>query len=223
MRDAPRLRGGVAVRTVSLFFGLVLIAVAIVLLLESGFGLPPWDVLHMGLSRHSPLTLGTASVVVGLAVLFVAWAAGARPGFGTVANAVVIGLTVDMLLTVDAIARLRSAPAPGRAALLLAGVVLFGAGSAFYIGAGLGAGPRDSLMLALSTRTGRRIGLVRTALELTALSSGVVLGGVAGLGTVLVALMLGPSVEGSFWVLLRTGLAQRAAAVGTQDPPRSPP
>ncbi len=212
MRDAPRLRGGVAVRTVALFFGLIVFAIAIVLLLESGFGLPPWDVLHMGISRHSPLTIGTASVLVGLAVLFVAWAVGQRPGFGTVANAVVIGVMVDLLLSVDAVADLREASVPGRAALLLAGVGLFGVGSAFYIGAGLGAGPRDSLMLALSKRSGRRIGLVRTALELTALAAGVVLGGVAGLGTVLVALLLGPAVEGSFWLLLRTGMAQRVSA-----------
>ena len=212
MTPAPRLRGGVAVRTVALFFGLIVFAIAIVLLLESGFGLPPWDVLHMGISRHSPLTIGTASVLVGLAVLFVAWAVGQRPGFGTVANAVVIGVMVDLLLSVDAVADLREASVPGRAALLLAGVGLFGVGSAFYIGAGLGAGPRDSLMLALSKRSGRRIGLVRTALELTALAAGVVLGGVAGLGTVLVALLLGPAVEGSFWLLLRTGMAQRVSA-----------
>ncbi len=212
MREAPRLRGGVAVRTASLFFGLVLIAAAIVSLLESGFGLPPWDVLHMGISKHSPMTLGTASIIVGLVVLFVAWAAGAKPGFGTAANAVVIGLTVDLLLRVDAIVALRASPAPGRAVLLLLGVALFGAGSAFYIGAGLGAGPRDSLMLALSRRTGRRIGAVRTVMEIAVLVSGVVLGGAAGLGTVLVALMLGPSVEGSFWILLRTGLADRPSA-----------
>lgn len=210
MRDAPRLRGGLPVRVASLFFGLLVIAVAIVFLLESELGLAPWDVLHLGLARHSFLTIGTASIAVGLVVLVISWSLGQSPGFGTVANAVCIGLFVDLLLSLEGVSRLSEAGLLVRALLLLAGVALFGVGSAFYIGAGLGAGPRDSLMLVLSRRTGVRIGVVRGTLELTALTAGGVLGGTLGVGTLAVALLMGPSVEGSFWLFRRVGLAERA-------------
>jgi uncharacterized membrane protein YczE len=189
-----------------------MIAVAIVFLLESGLGLAPWDVFHLGVAAHAPLTIGWVSVVVGIVVLFVAWAAGARPGFGTVANAVVIGVTIEVLLAVDAVAGLSGSALPTRVGLLGAGVVLFGIGSAFYIGAGLGAGPRDSLMLVLSKRSGRRIGIVRGSMEVTVLLVGLALGGTVGIGTVAVALLLGPAVEGSFWVLTRLGWAERVAS-----------
>lgn len=210
MKEAPRLRGGLVARTAALFAGLVAIAVAIVILLESQLGLAPWDVFHLGVAAHTPLSIGWVSVVVGLVVLFVAWAVGARPGFGTVANAIVIGITIEVLLTFEAVTGLSEAGLPLRGGLLVAGVVLFGVGSAFYIGAGLGAGPRDSLMLALSARTGRRIGLVRGSMEVAVLSVGFLLGGTVGVGTVAVALLLGPAVEASFWALTKLGWAERA-------------
>lgn len=212
MKEAPRLRGGLAVRTLALFTGLVAIALAIVLLLESRLGVPPWDVFHLGVAAHTPLTIGWVSIAVGLVVLFVAWAVGARPGFGTVANAVVIGLTIEVLLRIDGIERLSGSGLAVRIGLVASGVALFGVGSAFYIGAGLGAGPRDSLMLVLSTRTGRRIGLVRGAMEVAVLVAGFLLGGTVGVGTVAVALLLGPAVEASFWWLTRIGWAERTAA-----------
>lgn len=207
MKDAPLLRGRLPLRVVALFAGLVLIAAAIVGMLESRLGLPPWDVFHMGIAAHTPMSLGTASVVVGLLIVFVAWAAGAPPGFGTVANAVVIGFSIDVLDSLSAVDRLSEASLPIRIGLVAAGVLLFGVGSAFYMGAGLGAGPRDSLMMALTKRTGRRIGLVRGAMEITVLVAGLLLGGVAGFGTLALALLVGPSVELAFWILLRIGLA----------------
>lgn len=211
MKEAPRLRGGLAARTVALFAGLVAIAVAIVLLLESRLGLAPWDVFHLGVAAHTPLSIGWVSVAVGLVVLLIAWAVGARPGFGTVANAVVIGVTIELLLAIDGVDGMSEAGLPARTGLLAAGVVLFGLGSAFYIGAGLGAGPRDSLMLALVQRTGRRIGLVRGAMEITVLAVGFLLGGTVGVGTVAVALMVGPSVEASFWALTRLGWTEQVS------------
>ena len=197
----------------SLFLGLVLIAVAIVSLLESGLGLAPWDVFHLGVAEHSPLTIGTASIVVGLAVLCVSWGLGQPPGFGTVANAFVIGAAVDALLSVGWIAELSERGLSPRAGLLAAGVALFGLGTACYIGAGLGAGPRDSLMLVLSRRAGFRIAVVRASIEITVLVTGWALGGTAGLGTLAVAFLLGPSVEGSFWLFVRLGLAERVGAL----------
>lgn len=219
MRDAPRLRGGLALRVASLFAGLTLIAVAIVSLLESRLGLAPWDVLHLGLARHSSLEIGTASIVVGLVVLFLAWGLGQRPGFGTVANAVVIGAIVEILRSLGWVEGLADGVLPTRALLLVVGVAVFGLGSALYISAGLGAGPRDSLMLVLARRTGVRIAIVRASLEIVALSIGWTLGGTVGLGTLAVALLLGPTVEGAFWLLLHLGLAERVSLAEAEDRP----
>lgn len=216
MREAPRLRGGLAVRVSSLFLGLVVMATAIVALLESGLGLAPWDVFHLGMAEHTPLTIGTASIVVGIVVLFVAWAFGQPPGFGTVANAIVIGAAVEVIRQIGWVAELSERGLVTRSGLLALGVVLFGLGTALYIGAGLGAGPRDSLMLVLSRRTGIRIAIVRASLEMTALVTGWALGGTAGLGTVAVALLLGPSVEGSFWLFIRAGLAERVSTLAAE-------
>jgi uncharacterized membrane protein YczE len=203
----PRIRGGFAIRLVSLVFGLFLFALAIVLTLESRLGLWPWDVLHQGIARHTPLSFGLANVVVGVAVLFVAWALGGKPGLGTLANATLIGLFIQGLTSIGGVSNLAHSSLGVRVCLLAAGIALAGPGSAFYIGADLGAGPRDTLMLVGARRTGRRIGLVRATIELGALVAGIVLGGTFGVGTVAYALSVGPVVEAGFWLLSRSRLA----------------
>jgi uncharacterized protein len=207
VRDAPLLHGGLAIRLVALFGGLVLFGFAIVSMLESRLGLPPWDVLHFGISKHTPLPLGVSGIVVGLIIVAFTWLEGTPPGFGTIANAIVIGVSIDVLRSFDAIDNLSESGLAVRIGLLAAGVLLFGIGSAFYIGAGMGAGPRDSLMMVLSRRTGQRIGLVRGAMEITVLLSGLALGGIAGIGTLTLALLVGPVVELAFWALVKLGLA----------------
>jgi len=206
VRAAPVLRGGRVVRAVWLVGGLLLCAIGILCFLESRLGLPPWDVLHQGIAKHTPLSFGLANEAVAVAVLVLAWALGARIGIGTVANAALIGLFVVVLQPLHAVQALGSWPLLPRVALLVLGLVAFGVGSAFYIGAGLGAGPRDSLMLVGSLRTHRRIGVVRTVLEGSVLLAGLLLGGVVGVGTVAFAALIGPSVEGSFWLVSRTRL-----------------
>jgi uncharacterized membrane protein YczE len=207
VKDAPLLRGSLPIRLVALFGGLLLFGAAIVLMLESRLGLPPWDVLHFGIARHTRLSLGVSGIVVGLIILAITWLEGTPPEFGTIANAIVIGVSIDVLRSVDAIDGLSESDLAVRIGLLAAGVVLFGVGSAFYIGAGMGAGPRDSLMMVLSRRTGQRIGLVRGTMEITVLLSGLALGGIAGIGTLTLALLVGPVVELAFWALVRVGLA----------------
>jgi len=194
------------VRAVWLVGGLFLCAAGILCFLESHLGLPPWDVLHQGIAKHTPLSFGLANEAVAVAVLVVAWSLGARIGVGTVANAALIGLFVVVLQPLHVVHELGSWPLAPRVGLLIAGLVAFGVGSAFYIGAGLGAGPRDSLMLVGSLRTRRRIGLVRAVLEGSVLVAGFLLGGVVGVGTVAFAALIGPSVEGSFWLVSRTRL-----------------
>jgi uncharacterized membrane protein YczE len=120
---------------------------------------------------------------------------------------VLIGVFLDLLLAIGPIADLDQQSLGVRVLLLPLGLALFGVGSAFYIGAGFGAGPRDSLMLALSARTGVRLGIVRGALELSVLIVGIALGGTFGVGTIAFALLIGPLVELSFAALERSPLA----------------
>jgi uncharacterized membrane protein YczE len=212
MRAPPVLRGGLGARSLGLVFGLFLCAAGIVALLESELGLSPWDVLHQGLARHTPLTYGTANMAIGVAVLVLSWRLGARVGAGTVANAVLIGLFIEVLLRIPAVRALSEEGLAERSAVLAAGIWLVALGSAFYLGAALGAGPRDSLMLVLGLRTGWRIGVVRTLLESSVVVVGALLGGTIGIGTIAFALLIGPALEASFWVLGRTPLVGPAVA-----------
>lgn len=210
MHVPPLIRGSVATRSVSLVFGLFLFALGIVLLLESGLGLSPWDVLAQGISDKTPLSFGTANIVIAVVVLVVAWALGARIGPGTVANAVLIGLFVDWLIAVDAIDALSDTALAIRTALMVGGILIIGIGTGFYVGAGMGAGPRDSLMLVTSRRSGVRIGITRATIEVAVTVFGFALGGTVGIGTLAFAFGIGPAVELSFWLLERSPIAKAA-------------
>lgn len=186
--------------------GLFLFALGIVAFLESRLGLSPWDTLHQGLSRHTPISFGEANIVVSVLVVTIAWLLGAKIGIGTLANALLVGGFVVVLTSIGAVQRLAHDPLGVRIGLLAAGVALTGFGSGLYLTAALGAGPRDSLMVVGSKRLGRRISVVRAALEICALAVGFALGGTIGVGTVAFALLIGPSIEASFWLLDRSSL-----------------
>jgi uncharacterized membrane protein YczE len=186
---------------VRLVAGLWLFAAGIVLALRSGLGVSPWDVFHDGIRQVTPLSFGVATILVGVLLLVVTASLGVRPGPGTLANMVLIGVFVDLLLAAGVPPDLEAHDLSVRLSALAAGVVLVAVGSALYIGAGLGAGPRDSLMLAISGRTRWRVGLVRTLIETAVLAAGILLGGSAGIGTVLFAFGIGPAVEGAFRLL----------------------
>jgi uncharacterized membrane protein YczE len=212
MRAPPALYGGFAVRLAFLIAGLFLCACGIVCFLESELGLPPWDVLHQGLAEQLGISFGTALVLVSVAVLVLAWALRAHIGLGTFLNALLIGSFVLVLARLEAVTELSEHGLGVRIALIMLALPFFGAGTAFYICASMGAGPRDSLMLVTSQRLGIRIGVARTALELAALVVGFALGGTAGIGTLVFALGIGPAVEASFWLLGRTPLASAGVA-----------
>jgi len=210
MHVPPLIRGSVVTRSVSLVLGLFLFALGIVLLLESGLGLSPWDVLAQGISDKTDVSFGTANIVIAVVVLVVAWALGARIGPGTVANAVLIGLFVDWLTAIDAIDALSDTPLATRIALMVGGILVIGIGTGFYVGAGMGAGPRDSLMLVTSRRSGVRVGLTRATIEVAVTVLGFALGGTVGIGTLAFAFGIGPAVELSFWLLERSPIAEAA-------------
>jgi uncharacterized membrane protein YczE len=211
VKSAPHVRGGRTARLASLLVGLAVFAFGIVLILESRLGLSPWDVLNQGIARHSPLSFGEANILVALGVLLLARSLGARIGLGTVANAVLVGAFVDQFLRIDALHRLASEPLAQRVLLDLAGIGLVGVATAFYIGARFGAGPRDSLMLVGARRTRFRVGAVRAVLEGGALVAGFALGGTVGVGTLAFALLVGPAVEASFFLLGRSPIAASPA------------
>jgi uncharacterized membrane protein YczE len=206
VKSAPVLRGGLLARAVWLVSGLFLCAVGILCFLEARLGLPPWDVLHQGIARHTPLSFGAANEVVGLVVLALAWALGARIWIGTVSNAVLIGLFIILLQPRHFVQSLAGWALGPRIGLIALGLLCFGVGTAFYIGANLGAGPRDSLMLVGSRRTGIRIGAMRAMIEISVLLFGFLLGGKVGIGTLAFAALIGPAVELSFWLVTRIRL-----------------
>lgn len=210
MHVPPLIRGSIMTRSVSLVFGLFLFALGIVLLLESGLGLSPWDVLAQGISGKTPLSFGTANIVIAVVVLVVAWALGARIGPGTVANAILIGLFVDWLVANDSVDALSDSSLAIRIALMVIGILIIGIGTGFYVGAGMGAGPRDSLMLVTSRRSGVRIGVTRATIEVIVTVVGFALGGTVGIGTIAFAFGIGPAVELSFWLLGRSPIAKTA-------------
>ena len=210
MHVPPLIRGSVLTRFVSLVLGLFLFALGIVFLLESGLGLSPWDVLAQGISDKTPLSFGTANIVIAVVVLVIAWALGARIGPGTVANAVLIGLFVDWLVALDTIGALSDSSLTIRIVLMGAGILIIGIGTGFYIGAGMGAGPRDSLMLVTARRSGVRIGVTRATIEIAVTGIGFALGGTVGIGTLAFAFGIGPAVELSFWILEHSPIAKTA-------------
>jgi uncharacterized membrane protein YczE len=178
-------------RLLQLAVGLVAYGVSLGLMVRSDLGLAPWDVLHSGLIRHVPITLGQAVVVISFVVLLLWLPLREKPGLGTLSNALVVGLCADAtLVLLD-----RPDLLPLRLGLMVAGVLLCGLASAMYIGSQLGRGPRDGLMTGLTRRTGRSLGMVRTGIEVTVVLVGLMLGGVLGLGTVLYALTIGPLTQ----------------------------
>jgi len=208
----PALYGGFASRVAWLVTGLFLCACGIVLFLESELGLPPWDVLHQGVAEQFGISFGAANLLVSVVVLVVVWRLKAKIGLGTLLNALLIGSFVIGLTAIDAVDALSEEPLGVRIGLIAVALSCFGVGSAFYICASLGAGPRDSLMLVTSRGLGIRLGTARTGLELAALGVGFLLGGTVGIGTLVFAVGIGPVVEVSFWLLGRTPLAAPAVA-----------
>jgi uncharacterized membrane protein YczE len=201
-RDRRLLR-----RTVQLFAGLVLYGVSMAFMVESALGLNPWDVFHQGLSKVTGISFGWVVILLGIPILLLWIPLRQRPGFGTLANLVVVGFAVD--------AALRVLPAggtiPARVGYLVGGILLNGLATGLYIGSRFGPGPRDGLMTGIVGRFPRlSIRLVRTSIEVLVLGVGFLLGGTVGIGTVAYALAIGPLVQ----------LFLPWCTVGTEAPPR---
>ncbi len=190
-------------RFIQLQLGLLLYGASLALMVRADLGLNPWSVLHQGLSQLTGLSLGMIVNLVGALVLLIWIPLRQKPGVGTICNVLVIGTAADVAL-------LALPPIEGlalRIGFLTAAIVLNGAATAAYIGAGLGPGPRDGLTTGLVRISGWRIGWARTAIEVAVLAIGWLLGGVAGVGTVFYALANGPLVQ---WFMARFEIGPKA-------------
>jgi len=180
-------------RLVRLALGLVLYALSIAMLVDARLGNMPWDVLSQGVARRTGASFGTITIAVSALVLACWIPLRQRPGVGTVANVLVIGVLVDPFLTLlDGVGDLHVAV---RVLVALAGIALNGLATALYVGAGLGPGPRDGLMTGLVARTGWPVAAVRTGIEASVVVTGALLGGRFGLATIAYALLVGPLVH----------------------------
>jgi uncharacterized membrane protein YczE len=183
VRTAPRFA--------QLLVGLALFGASLGLMVRANLGLGPWDVLHQGVAHRLHLQIGWVVIATSLLVLLGWIPLRQRPGLGTVLNAGLVGLFTN--LTLDALPVQHALGT--RATLLLTGVVVNALATALYIGAGLGAGPRDGLMLGLAGRSAMSIRRARTLIELAVLVGGWALGGTVGIGTAIYALGIGPLVH----------------------------
>ncbi|MFM8632974.1 MAG: YczE/YyaS/YitT family protein [Candidatus Nanopelagicus sp.] len=186
-------------RLMILIFGLTIFGIGEAFLVITSLGNSPWVVLSQGISLNSNLNIGQATFFVSFLVLILWIPLKQKPGFGTLANMVVIAAAIELgLLIIPETTNLAI-----KYFYILLGIALVGIGSALYITCGLGTGPRDGLMTGLHYRTGVRVGRVRLGIEVLALSSGALLGGSLGVGTALFALLIGQSVAISLGVLAR--------------------
>jgi len=177
-------------RLIQLNAGLVLFGVGIGLMLRSGLGVPPWDVLHQGLAVQFGLTIGLWSVIVSFLLLILWLPLKERFGIGTILNAVVVGLMIDV--TAELVPEAEALHIRGL--MLVAGILLVGLASGLYIGSNFGPGPRDGLMTGIARR-GLSIRLTRSIIEVVVLVSGWLLGGSFGIGTLVFAFLIGPLVQ----------------------------
>ncbi len=178
-------------RWAKLVTGLAFIGFSIAFMKHANLGLGPWDVLNDSLAGLTGIQLGTVSIVVGAIVVLLWIPMRERPGVALIPSIVLIGAftNIGMALVESASSALL------RTAWLITGIFLASFGSALYLGSQLGAGPRDGLMLGLSRKTGWSVGRTRTALEVTVLVVGWILGGAVGIGTVISALTIGPAIQ----------------------------
>ncbi len=171
--------------------GLVVYGLSSALMVRGRLGLDPWDVFHQGLSKRINISLGVVVIIVGALVLLGWIPLRERPGFGTISNVVLIGLSLNAFLDVLPTPHLLAV----RIGFTALGIAACGLATGMYISVGMGPGPRDGLMTGLAHRTGWSIRLTRTGLEVTVLAVGWLLGGNVGFGTVAFALCIGPASQ----------------------------
>ena len=183
-------------RAAKLFLGLALYALGIVMTINANLGLAPWDVFHHGLSKNIGITMGQASICVGVALVIIDSLLGERLGWGTLSNMIVIGVFIDILMLNHLVPEFESMVP--RFAIMLLGMFTIGVGSYFYMSVGWGSGPRDGLMVALTKKTDKSVRFLRNCIELSVIAIGYFFGGSIGIGTPIMALSSGYFIQFAF-------------------------
>ena len=189
----------IVLRFSKLIFGLFLYAVGIVLTIKANIGYGPWEVFHVGLGKTIGISIGNASIIVGLIIIVITVLMGEKVGVGTILNMILIGLFLDILLISNIVPIIENIYV-GILVLVL-GLYIISIGSYFYIGSGFGAGPRDGLMVALTRKTKLPIGVIRSIIELIATIIGWLLGGMVGIGTLISVIAIGFCIQSTFRLL----------------------
>lgn len=186
-------------RMIRLMFGLFLYAIGIVITINADIGYAPWDVFHVGFSNTFGMSIGMASIITGLAIGMITVVLGEKIGIGTVLNMVMIGVFVDWIMLAGFIPM--STNFFYGALMMIIGIIIISLATYFYISAAFGSGPRDSLMVAVTRKTRLPVGFCRGSIEIIAVIIGWQLGGKAGVGTILFALLIGFFVQTIFRIL----------------------
>jgi len=180
-----------------LIFGLILFGLGEALIVTASIGVSPWFVLHQGLSFISGYSIGITTFIVSLGVLLLWIPLSQRPGIGTIANAIIISIVLDVTLPF--------LPYPENYLLqllqVIIGILIIGIGSGYYLAANLGPGPRDGLMTGLQRKTKQSFSIIRSGIEISVVLVGWYLGGIVGIGTILYALTIGPSVSLGLYIV----------------------
>jgi uncharacterized membrane protein YczE len=172
--------------------GLFVVSIGIVLTIKADLGVAPWDVFHIGVTKYINLTVGRVSQLTGLFILLFSYVIDrVKPTIGTIINIIIIGFMIDLMMVII--------PEPTQLSYqyiyLFIGTIIFGLGVGIYISAHCGAGPRDSLMLALNQKLDVNVSRVKIGMELGALTVGYIIGGPVGVGTLFMAFGSGPVIE----------------------------
>lgn len=186
-------------RLARLLLGLFIYGVGIVFMINANIGYAPWDVFHAGLANTLGISIGMASIWVGVMIVILAMVLGERVGLGTLLNMVLIGVFIDLIMGLGLIPK--SSNFFVGLLMMAVGMVVISIATYYYIGSGFGAGPRDSLMVAVTRITKLPVGVCRGGIEVAAVLVGWLLGGMLGLGTVISALSIGFFVQMTFKVI----------------------
>ncbi|HWI66349.1 MAG TPA: membrane protein [Symbiobacteriaceae bacterium] len=186
------------------YLGLFVVCIGYALVIKPGLGAAPWDIFHLGISGRTGVKLSLVIQLTGLVIILLNWRLAIRPSIGMVLNMLSVGPILTSILGVLQVPQTLA----GRWVMLAAGILVAGFGTALYISADMGPGPRDGMMVGLTRRFGLPVGVIKNGIDVTVALLGWLLGGPLGVGTVFVALGLGPSVQ------LGMGLVARIAQIG---------
>ena len=188
----------IVLRIGRLFFGLFLFSLGIIMTINANLGLQPWDVFHQGMSKNLNITIGQANIMVGATLIIVNSLLKEKLGWGTLANMLFVGYFMDLILLYNLVPKFDNYIL--RFMMMCGGMFVLGVASYYYIGTGLGAGPRDGLMVVITKKTKKSVGLVRNCIEITILILGIILGGFFGWGTIFTAVTIGFFIQFAFKV-----------------------